>query len=316
VGLAEPDLERWRLAREQLVAVARRMRLSKTQVSQRSEIAAGTLYPWIDGTYAGNIPNVTERVEKFLTSVDQLAAAASKIPVGPGFVTTPTAERLTDMLMYAQMMPSMVIGTLGSGMGKTMTARQYARSHPGVVLVTMRPTAKSTQMMLSVIADALEVRDRNVRGHERSIGQRLRRNGRNTLLIVDEAQNLVDEAVNQLRYFLDEYGTGIALLGNLELYSRFGDKDPKPAYAQLHSRIGMRMRELQPTAGDVEALAAAWNVTDPDMVLLCHAIAHKPGALRQMGETLKLAGMYAAGEGRELTVADLRMAVHNRGLEG
>ena len=132
--------------------------------------------------------------------------------------------------------------------------------------------------------------------------------------MVDEAQNLTDEAVNQLRYFLDEYGTGIALMGNEELYSRFGNSAPKPAYAQLASRIGVRIRQLQPTPGDVDMLVDGWGVEDRKVRPLAVALGRRPGALRQISETFKLAAVYAAGANRSITAEDFELAIENRGV--
>lgn len=315
-GLEPAELDRWQRARDQLIVVARRNNWTKTQVTKKADIPGGTLWPWLDGTYGGAWANITDRVLTYLSTVDQVLAAAARIPTAPAYVKTPTSARLTDMLMYAQLMPSMVLGVLGSGMGKTFTADEYVRLHGGAFKVTMRPTTKSVARMLNTISDALEVTDKGSETREKIIGRKLRRNGRNTLLIVDEAQNLTDEAVNQLRFLLDEFKVGIALLGNEELYGRFGDKVPKPAFAQLHRRIGMRLRQLAPTPGDVDTLVSAWGITDPDVLQLARALGRKPGALGQISETLKLAGMYAAGEERGvITAPDLRQAIINRGVE-
>jgi DNA transposition AAA+ family ATPase len=215
------------------------------------------------------------------------------------------------------MMPELVLATLGAGMGKTETVRRYVSERPHAYMVTMRPKTSKVNAMLLEIAQALDVPPAE-RAHsriDRAIGMKLKRNGRQTLLIVDEAQNLIDKAVDQLRYFLDEYGVGIALIGNEELYGRFGGKEPTPAYAQLHRRFGLRLRRMQPLAGDIDAQIAAWGIEDSEIRKLAQAIGRKPGALGQVTKTLQLAGMYAAGEQRPMAAADVRAALKNRGLE-
>lgn len=310
------EQERWKVLSARVIAAARQHGWLKTDAARRSGIPQGTFWSWLDGSYLGNFKNVNDRVETWLASLDEMSSAAARVPVAPGYFESPTSRKVTDALIYAQLMPSMVLGVLGSGMGKTFTADEYRRSRPGVTKVTMRPTTKSVQRMMLVLAEALEVSERAQGNLEASIGKKLKRNGRNTLLIVDEAQNLTDEAVNQLRFLLDEFGVGIALLGNEELYGRFGDRVPKPAYAQLHSRIGMRVRQLQPTPGDVDAQLVAWGIVDSEVAALVRAIARKPGALRQVTQTLTLAGMYAAGDKREaITAADVKLALTNRGVE-
>lgn len=313
--LGADALQAWTDTARRVSEAAQRYGWSKSEVSRRSGVPMGTFSQWYDGNYAGKVGNVSDRLAKWLDSVEELSVAAARIPVAPGYVPTPTAIELTDTLLFAQMMPEMVVVTLGAGMGKTMTANAYRDLRPHAYLVTMRPTTATVHGMLLEFAQALDVTERNAAKLDRALGERLRRNGRNTLLIVDEAQHLNDQAVNQLRYFLDIYGVGIALLGNEELYGRFGGAKVTPAYAQIHRRIGKRMRRLQPLAADVEALLSAWDVKDPEVRKLARVIGRKPGALSQITKTLQLAGMYAAGEGREVTAQDVSQAWTNRSGE-
>ncbi len=316
----EPDLpvealEDWRKLTSRTREVCQRYGWSKSEASRRSAVPAGTFSQWYDGNYAGKIENVSARIKRWLDSVDELSAAAARIPVAPGYVDTPTSRELTENLLYAQMMPEMIVATLGAGMGKTVTANAYRDSHPHAYLVTMRPLTASVHGMLLEFCQALDVQERSPAKLDRALGEKLRRNGRNTLLIVDEAQHLKDQAVNQLRYFLDIYGCGIALLGNEELYGRFGGAKPTPEYAQLHRRIGKRMKRLQPQEGDIEAIVRAWGIEDDGIAALCRAIGRKPGALSQITKTLQLAGMYATGEARKVTLADVKTAWANRSGE-
>jgi DNA transposition AAA+ family ATPase len=179
----------------------------------------------------------------------------------------------------------------------------------------MRPTTSTVHGMLLEFAQALEVDERNPARLDRALGTKLKRNGRNTLLIVDEAQHLNDNAVNQLRYFLDKYGVGVALLGNEELYGRFGGAKPTVAYAQINRRIGKRVRRLQPLAADITAILDAWSVQGDDVRKFLRAVGQKPGALSQITKTLQLAGMYAAGEARSVTLDDVKTAWLNRAGE-
>lgn len=308
-------LARWHTVRDQVRAIAVREGWSRSEVGRRSAVPLGTLSPWYDGTYTGQVATVTERVEKWLAAVEEVKSRAAMIPEAPGYVTTPTSQIVIDTLLYAQMMPEMVIVTLGAGMGKTTTARQFVDTRPNVFLVTMRPTTAGTHAMLQELATALDVTERNPGRLDRAIGQRLKRNGRHTLLIVDEAQNLSDLSINQLRYFLDEYGCGIALLGNDEIYSRFGRGEPKQGAGQIHRRIGKRVHRLSPQNGDVDVLLDAWSIDDGEARRLLHGIARKPGALGQVDKTVRLASILAATQGQTLSVDHVRAAWADRSGE-
>lgn len=309
------ELERWHRLRTQLIETAERFGWSKTEVSKRSSIPAATLWAWFDGSYNGVIANQTDRVAKFLDSVAELSAAAARVPVPPAFLMTPTASKVIDALLYAQMMPEMVVVVLGSGVGKSTAVEYYCQTRPNATLVTLRPTTASLHNMLRELCAVFDVSERDPAKLDRALGGKLKRNGRNTLLVLDEAQNLTDQAVNQLRSYLDTYGVGIALLGNEELYGRFGGGQAKPAYAQINRRIGLRLRQLQSTPEDIEMVLDAWGIEDPEVLKLARAVARKPGAVGQMTKTLQLAGMYAAGEARGINAQDMRIAISNRGLE-
>lgn len=307
------DLTLWQETTTAVRVIAESRGWSKSSVARLSDVPMGTLSPWYDGTYTGRLTEITARVKRWLASFEESARLAGV--KAPGFVTTRTAGEVIDTLVYAQALGEMVVITLGAGMGKTITCRHFAATRPHVFLVTMRPTTTNVFAAMQELALVLGVTEKSPARLDRSVGERLKRNGRETLLIVDEAQNATDNTVNQLRYFLDEFGCGIALVGNEELYGRFGGAEPKAAYAQLHRRIGKRLRRLIPLQADIDALVAAWNIEDQAAANLARAIGRKPGALSQISKTLVLAGMLAAGEGKPLAVDHVRQAWTNRGGE-
>lgn len=314
-GLDGADLAAWRSAVADLRALAGEARLSKLEVARRAAVPIGTLSPWYDGSYTGRYDAVTERVRRFPAAHAEARAARLALPAAPDFVPTPTARRLTEALACAQTMPEIAVATLGAGCGKTTTARAYVAARPNAWLVTMRPSTAGRHPMLCELALALDVTESNPARLDRALGARLRRNGRNTLLILDEAQHLSDDAVNQLRYFNDEYGTGLALLGNEAVFRRWGGPQEKAArdgFAQIQSRIGYRIQRRQPLPGDTEALLDAWGLKDEEVRRLCVTISRRDGALRLVDKSIKLAAMIAAGEGREIAAADLRAAWANR----
>ncbi|PWE29990.1 hypothetical protein DDZ14_16245 [Maritimibacter sp. 55A14] len=311
-------LENWRVQTERLRKIAKAEGLTMSGVSKSSGVPVGTLSPWYSASYKGKYENITERVKRWLDSHDESRRALTGMPAAPEFVETPTARRLIEALIYAQTLPEFSVVTTGSGLGKTETARHYVATRPHAYLVTMRPSTSGRHSMLQELAMALDVSESNPARLDRAIGQKLLRNGRHTLLILDEAQNLVDDAVNQLRYFNDEFGCGIALFGNEAVYRRWGSASggrDKDGYAQVHSRIGLRILQRVPMAGDVEAILDAWKITDPEIRKLATAISRKPGALRQVDRALKLANMVAIGAGTAMTADHLKQAWANRGGE-
>lgn len=317
--LPAEQLDDWRKTTADLRALAIAEGLTRSEASRRADVPLGTLSPWYDGTYNGVYANVTERVRKWLNAYAEAKAAQLSLPTGPGFIQTPTAKRLTEALLYAQTMPEFTVATMGAGVGKTMTARNYVATRPHAYIATMRPSTAARHAMLQELALTLDVFERNPARLDRAIGAKLKRNGRHTLLILDEAQNLSDEAVNQLRYLNDEFGCGIALLGNEAVYRRFGtmlhDDKHDDASAQIQRRIGLRILQRQAIAGDVDAFLDGWSIDDAECRRLGHAIARKPGALGQLDKVLRLAHMIAVGAGEKLSAIHIRKAWSNRSGE-
>lgn len=313
-GMTEEMRARHAHVVERAEAIASERGWTRAELGRQAGLPSSTLSQVLDGTYQGLYANQIKRLETWLASVDEIRERVVGITDAPGYYETPTARELTDTLLYAQQMPQMAVVTLAAGMGKTTVARAFS-ARPGVYRVTMRPTTSGAHRMLQEIATAIDCAERSVNRLDRAIGMKIRRNGRQTLLIVDEAQYLTDQAVDQLRYFYDEYACGIALLGNEEIYSRFGRGDPREGFGQIHRRIGKRMRRMKPQAGDIEATIDAWEIEDPEARQLLRAVGHKPGTLGQIAQTARLARILAAGDGEPLGIKHVRAAWENRGGE-
>ncbi len=312
--LSNDEVARWETATLRVQHIAGSARLSKAEVSRRIGINNAKLNQWYDGEYPGDFITATDDVEKWINSVDAMADLQGTIPNAPTYVATPTAKEIEATLLFAQTMPEMVVITTGAGVGKTVACERFRNQSPHVHLVTMRPNTKNVFGMLSEIGRTVGVRRTNSADYDRAIGERLQRIGNKPLLIIDEAQNLTDEAVDELRFFLDQYKCGIALVGNDEIYTRF-HAQTGPSYAQIKRRIGKRLKRMKPLAGDVSALIQAWGIEDDDQIKILTMIGSKPGALGQISKTLQLAGMYAAGGGRAITAADIQSAYQNRSVD-
>jgi len=304
-------LTRWQTATKKVFEIATANGWSKAEASRRADMSNGTFNQWLDGTYPGNLDNFTAQIDKWLNSMEAFNALTLSLPTDPGFVLTRSAIQIHKALMYAQASPEMVIITAAAGCGKTTACRHFRDYTPHVQLVTMRPRTRSPHNMRSEIGHALGIKKGAADMLDRQIGERLQRNGRKPLLILDEAQNLSDEAVDQVRYFLDEHGCGIALVGNEESYTRFSKSDGTN-YAQIRRRIGMRVKISKPHDEDIEAVIASWKIDDSETASLLRAIGHKQGALGQISKTLQLANMLASGEGRPLAASDVTKAWSNR----
>jgi len=132
--------------------------------------------------------------------------------------------------------------------------------------------------------------------------------GKGGMLILDEAQNLGVKALDAVRAIHDATEVGLALLGNEEVYTRMtGGSGSRAAYLdRLFSRVGKRLKVSLPQAADVEAYAGAWKAFDADSLALLRSIASKPGALRMVRKTIRLAAISSPGGLHGVGAAEIR----------
>lgn len=290
---------------------------SKAEGARRTGLGHGTFLQWLSGKYTGRFDTVNTTIATWLGNLDQVEEVAASVPVGPQYLELQFATSIERLLSIAQIMGTVVMATAEAGIGKTTAAREYVRTHANAYMVTISPDTRSVHNMKAEIAMAIGVEEKSSSRLTRAIARRLQRTGDGTVLVVDEAQNLSDDAINQLRHFADDQSCrcGIALLGNSATYQRFSQWGKGEKYGQLTSRVFKRLRADRPTEDDVAAFIDGWGITEPEQVSFLIGVGMKPGALRQVDMTIKLARMVAQGAGRELTLADLRGAWSNRDVE-
>lgn len=309
------DIAEWWQLIDRVIDTAGNMGFSKRDVARKIGMAEGTFSQWFSAKYDGRLDTQNEKVARWLNAVEETQDLAGAIPTSPRFFKTLASIDIIGTLTWAQKATDMVTITMGAGCGKTETCRHYRDTRPNVFMATMSPNTRTVHGMLTELAEELDVMMHNPAKLGRAIGRRLERSEGDTLLIVDEAQNLVDDAINQLRHFVDNHKCGVALVGNDEIYGRFNKRKDGPSYAQLKSRVGRRLRTVKPPLADLHAFIQAWGVADPECVKLLTGIGMKGGGLRQIDKTMKQARMEAAGRGEPLNVKHIRLAWSKRDVE-
>jgi DNA transposition AAA+ family ATPase len=205
--------------------------------------------------------------------------------------------------------------TLPSGSGKTTAARHFCDTRPHAWLATISPNTKTVHGMLVELAAELDIQEHNPTRLARAIGRKLQRLGDGTLLVIDEAQNLVPDAINQIRHFVDINKCGVALLGNEDTAVSFlKDKGSVASRAQVATRFDKRLKRERDPAHDAKLLIEAWKIDDKDCFTFLMNIATKPGALRNIDRTIKAALMAALGNGDDLSLNYLVAAWRNRDM--
>lgn len=313
-----PDVDEWRGLIARVIELATAQGWTKTEVSKRTGIAEGTFSQWASGKYTGVLSPYNNQVASWLLAVEESADMAALIPTSKAFLKTGVAVDVMETLLWAQVTGGFVSITLPAGCGKSFTCEHYKRTRPNVHMATLSPSTKTVHGMLVEVAEAMEVHEHNPAKLARAIARKLQRGGENSLLVIDEAQNALPEVINQLRGFADvpARNVGVALVGNEETATAFLKDQGRSvaSRAQVLSRFDKRVTVVRSPEDDALKLIAAWNVSDLKMVQFLLGLAMKPGALRQIDRTMKLASMYATGEGVEVALKHLQAAWKNRNV--
>jgi DNA transposition AAA+ family ATPase len=284
---------------EQLRADVRRLaekrKITLTKVAEEAGIKYGTFTAWLGGTYLGNNVRVAGEVRKWVLAQGVRERVLSQRMKSPGFIHTPTADRFMAILDHAQFAPDFVLICAAAGIGKTSAMERYRATHSNVWHVTAEPMFKSIHMMMDAVASTMGITEKWSAGTVSRTVQRHMR-GSEGLLAIDEVQHLPMATLEQLRTLYDVTGVGVAFLGNETVTTNLEGRGREPQFAQLFSRLGMRMTVKKATLQDIAKVLDAWEVQGADVRRLLTAIGRKPGALRLMVKTLRLAFLLGEGD--------------------
>jgi len=289
---------------------------TQKQIAKFCQYSTGVISSWLKGAYTGDNSAVEEKLLKWLSSRERNAKTAAAMPAAPAWIDTPTGRRIHAVLMFAQAAGDLGCIYGGAGLGKTTALHAYAAASPNVWVSTMSPAHGGVSSALEEIAETIGLRGIPGRAArlQRELVNRLSNTG--GLLIVDEAQHLNMRSLEAIRAIHDATGVGLVLCGNEAVFARLTGGSREATFAQLFSRLGKRLRLTKAAPGDVDAMADAFGVMGTAERRFLAGIASKPGALRGVVKTLRLASVFAAGKGEALTVEHLNAAWHDLAGEG
>ena len=299
--------------RLRLVALKEQTGHSWKALALQSGVPEGTLSGFGVGKYQGDVTRVAMEVRRFLDGRATLALLKPGAVRAPGFLDTPTSRQMTTLLQWAQTGEIVAIAA-GPGTGKTATLLEYTSNYPNVWLATMSPSTSGVQpMQMQVLAAMGSV---EAKGSPQQLSGRImaKTAGSGGLIAIDEAQELSEKALDEIRSWHDKTGIGIALVGDERVIGRLGGIR-RAELGRLHSRISMRHTQAHPKLDDADVVIAGWGVTEPAQTKFLRGLVTKPGGLRGIAKTIKLAGLMAAGEDRPVSLADLQEAWAQRNTE-
>lgn len=280
---------------------------SWTELAKRINIPHGTLSQFGTASYGGDNQRIADAIYRFRQHLISQAQVAAEAPTRPGYFETETSRQLCNMLRFAQA-GKVVVAAMGAGTSKTSSAEHYGACFPHVYLVTICPSSSGVNNMQAEVLAALGEPD--AVGTPQKLSRRIREKlkGKNALIIFDEAQHMSEKAIEEARSWHDAIGVGIALLGNVKVLQQLEGGSRAAAYAQLYSRVSLRLTRLVPTIHDIDAFADAWQIFDDKARLFLRRIGQMPGGLRGATFTVELAHIIAHSNGEVLGADHLQDA--------
>ncbi len=317
------ELRELRAYIDDLLTIAR---IPLSRIATESGASLQRVKAWVDGTGG---ESAIESLLAWKSEIDQAGADAG------GFVMTPTAERIIRAFDRARESRggvahpgddetqergiALIYGA--SGVGKSKAAEWYLKragnprplgSWP-VVLVRCTGSENTRETLHANILASMEGAEFYPQKHERKIDTIRSRIPDGGIIILDEAQLLSRRRMDELRYFPDQCGIAIALMGNLTGYKELVDAK----IGQIMRRVrGARVVVDLPTEGDVDALLAAWEIRGRMVREIAVMIGVQDGGLAMLADTVGVARKFAKVKGKAIDADIFKAAAVTVGAWG
>ncbi|HFV7049272.1 TPA: AAA family ATPase, partial [Escherichia coli] len=246
------------------------------QIALESGLSTGTISSFINDKYNGDNERVSQMLQRWLEKYH----AVAELPEPPRFVETQTVKQIWTSMRFASLTESIAVVCGNPGVGKTEAAREYRRTNNNVWMITITPSCASVLECLTELAFELGMNDAPRRKGPLSRALRRRLEGTQGLVIIDEADHLGAEVLEELRLLQESTRIGLVLMGNHRVYSNMTGGNRTVEFARLFSRIAKRTAINKTKKADVKAIADAWQINGEKELELLQQIAQKPGALR------------------------------------
>lgn len=281
------------------------------QIALESGLSTGTISSFINDKYNGDNERVSQILQRWLEKYH----AVAELPEPPRFVETQTVKQIWTSMRFASLTESIAVVCGNPGVGKTEAAREYRRTNNNVWMITITPSCASVLECLTELTFELGMNDAPRRKGPLSRALRRRLEGTQGLVIIDEADHLGAEVLEELRLLQESTRIGLVLMGNHRVYSNMTGGNRTVEFARLFSRIAKRTAINKTKKADVKAIADAWQINGEKELELLQQIAQKPGALRILNHSLRLAAMTAHGKGERVNEDYLRQAFRELDLD-
>lgn len=232
---------------ERVTAFMKATGMSQNRLADEAGISVTALSYWRRSSYNGDPQSVENKLTEYFATYEareavKEQAAAFKPTIG--YVPTSISQDVYNGIRFAQVDRGMVILHGDAGIGKTEAAKKFISDYPNSsILITITPSSGTLGGVVRLLASACGIFGLHSR-MDNLLAIRKKLSGTSKVVIVDEAQHLRINALEELRALTDadsvtgEPGIGVCLIGNTEVYDRMMGRQ-QAQFAQLFSRIRM-----------------------------------------------------------------------------
>lgn len=228
---------------EQVLAYMARAGLKQADLVQRIGKSSTTVSQYFGHKYPGDVKGFEDLLREFLRQEEEAGKSKAQLEsyqLDESYKPTSLSEDMYQCIRYAQINRELVILHGDAGAGKTKTAGKYVRDNPqSTIYISLTPSMAGSAGVAEMLCERMGIPTMSNPKMWKAIRAKLR--GTNKVILVDEAQLLKKNALEELRILPDADeiedipGNGVVLIGNSEIYQRVEKEEIK---SQMYTRIG------------------------------------------------------------------------------
>jgi len=204
--------------------------LSQAQVARSIGMSSGAISQYLKGEYKGNVENFEKKLKDFIKNY------SFKDEKKEDFQIVATADlSITKFIIDEAVIGNELSVIYGvAGCGKTTAIKEYIKTHPEAILLEAIPGMSLSSVLKSICQMAsITTAYKNSEEMIKDITKEFKR--RETILIIDEAENLTTKTLEAIRRIWDFSSVPTVLVGTNALINNLKGRNGE--LLQLYSRI-------------------------------------------------------------------------------
>ncbi len=213
-------------------------RKSQRQLLKETGLSTSVISQFLNGTYTGDNEEVAKTIGQYLAVGKERLNSVSDVQFIEKLYNT---QEVLFACNYAHRNNDITLVSGDAGAGKTTALKYYAENNTGVIFITANACITTATAILSLICRQI---GRQVPTRRAALMNTLveQLTGTNRLIIIDEADHLLLDALQAVRNLNDTAHCGIVLSGNDKIYRQMLSPRRGYEFEQIRTRIIVRKK--------------------------------------------------------------------------